>query len=285
MKGNMENVRKSVELMGEYLRGKLRETQLWENTYIFKQIDKRNKGGTFTINDHIRAMVYSMLSSGASWKRLEKDTDLETGRILPIDEIFYQYEPKALLNSAPEKLYESVKELHYTTPYTQQQIRALIDVNIKSFQLLEEQHGSIDNFYRKIIEIDGSMKTLVLLLSSPDSPFKMAQMGAPLTAEYLRNVGFNIAKPDRHVCRILGSDILGCSDKKDVPIYEAFDIVANIAAKMNRSTAEIDYILWSYCASGYGEICTKDNPKCGLCVVKNCCINNKINDKKEVKNG
>ena len=34
----------------------------WNNTYIKHQIDKRNNGETFNINDHIRAMVYSMLS-------------------------------------------------------------------------------------------------------------------------------------------------------------------------------------------------------------------------------
>lgn len=100
---------------------------------------------------------------------------------------------------------------------------------------------------------------------------KFAQLGEALTAEYLRNVGYDIAKPDRHICRILGSDILGCSDKKVVPIYEAFDIVAAIANALEKDTAEVDYILWSYCASGYGEICTLKNPKCQYCVAKQIC--------------
>ncbi|MCM1062715.1 MAG: hypothetical protein NC452_20910 [Eubacterium sp.] len=267
MKSNIKDIRKTVELMEKYLRGKLHKVQLWENTFIYKQIDKRNKGGSFTVSDHIRAMVYSMLSSGASWERLEKDTDLTTGMILPIDEIFCQYEPEALLKSAPERLYKSVKELHYTSQYTQRQIKALIEVNIGRLQ----QYESIDAFYQKIIELDGSMKTLVLLLSSSDSPFKMAQMGEALTAEYLRNVGYDIAKPDRHTRRILGSGVLGCSDKEKVPIYEVFDIVAEIAHEMNKPTAEVDYILWAYCASGYGEVCTLNSPKCSECSVKMLC--------------
>lgn len=50
--------------MDEYLRSILPSDKLWENTYIKRQIDKRNGKGSFSINDHIRAMVYSMLSGG-----------------------------------------------------------------------------------------------------------------------------------------------------------------------------------------------------------------------------
>ena len=60
----------------------------------------------------------------------------------------------------------------------------------------------------------------------------MAQMGAALICEYLKNVGYDIAKPDRHICRILGSDYLACSDKKVVSEYEAIDIIAEIAKKL-----------------------------------------------------
>ncbi|MDE7361108.1 MAG: hypothetical protein K2N38_04170 [Oscillospiraceae bacterium] len=277
MNSNMKEVCQSIELMEKYLREKLREKQLWENTYICKQIEKRNNGGTFTISDHIQAMVYSMLSSGAPWERLEKDIDPITGGIPTIDKIFCQYDYKALLKADTDKLYNSVKALHYTSQYTRQQIKALIEVNIKIFQRLENQYESIDNFYRNFIEIDGSLKTLVLVLSAQNSPFKMSQMGEALTAEYLRNVGYDLAKPDRHIRRILGSKILGCSDKETVPIYETFDIVADIAVKMNKPTAEVDYILWSYCASGFGEICLKAAPKCELCVAKSHCISNNRN--------
>ena len=270
MINNMQDIRKSVELMDKYLRNNLSKKQSWENTYIYKQIKKREKGGTFSINEHICAMLYSMLSSGSVWERLENHIDSETGRITVIDEIFCQYDPDVLLKSSSEKLCNSVQNLHCASPYTLKQIRALIEVNIGRMLDLEEKHGSIDNFYRKFIDIDGSLKTLVLILSTLNSPFKFEQMGEALTAEYLRNVGYDMAKPDRHIIRFLGSGVLGCSDRKKVPVYEAFDIVSQIAEKMNKATAEVDYILWSYCASGYG-ICSKKSPKCDVCVVKNLC--------------
>ena len=274
---NIENAAKSVLLMGKQLReellfkdGTVQAKKLWGNTYIKKQIDKRENGGAFTVSDHIRAMVYSMLTSGASWNRVEPRIEIQTGRILLIDKIFYQYDVDKLLSTDPTELVSKITAQTLGNLYIRNQMNALVNVNIKKLLALEKEYGSIDNFYQSIINTDSTLKTLVKELSTVEKPHKFAQLGEALTAEYLRNVGYDIAKPDRHIRRILGSDILGCSDKKVVPIYETFDIVSNIATELNKSTAEVDYILWSYCSQGHGEICTKSKPKCNTCIVKKC---------------
>ena len=97
-------------------------------------------------------------------------------------------------------------------------------------------------------------------------------MDVALVSEYLRNVGYDIPKPDRHIRRILGSKMLACSEHEDVPVYEVFDIVAGLAEASGRKQAEVDYILWSYCADGFGGICKKENPKCELCTVQQYCV-------------
>lgn len=275
---NIENVAKSVLLMDKQLReellvkdGKVQNKKLWEHTYIKKQIDRRKSGDIFTVTDHIRAMVYSMLTSGAPWNRLEPYIDIETGRIWIIDEIFYQYDVDKLLSTDPSELVSKITAQTLGTPYIKNQMNALINTNIEKLLALEKEYGSIDDFYQSIINTDSTMKTLVKELSAAGKPHKFAQLGEALTAEYLRNVGYDIAKPDRHICRILGGDILGCSDKKVVPIYEAIDIVAAIANALEKHIAEADYILWSYCANGYGEICTAKKPKCQYCVAKQIC--------------
>ena len=53
----------AVDTMESYLNNKLPETKLWEHSFIKKQIDRREYQENFTIEDHIRGMVYSMLSS------------------------------------------------------------------------------------------------------------------------------------------------------------------------------------------------------------------------------
>ena len=268
----------AVQRMDEHLRNSLLQKngqaqldKLWENTYIKRQIDRRRAGGKFSTSDHIRAMVYSMLSSGIEWDRVSAYVDKATKQLAPVDEIFCQYDPERLLQCDPAQLRDEVKKLHCASQYTMKQMEALIHTNIPKLIQIEQEHGSVDAFYQEYIGGDSTLKSLVKALSAENSDYKLAQMGEPLTAEYLKNVGYDIAKPDRHIRRILGSTALGCSNHEIVPIFEAFDIVAALAKELNRPAAEVDYVLWSYCANGYGEICTAKNPKCAICVANNCC--------------
>lgn len=278
MINSIKEITKCVELMDKQLRnglfvknGVVQEKKLWENTYIKHQIDKRNNGGNFSINDHIRAMVYSLLSSGIVWERVEKGIDIKTGRINPIDDIFHNYDVDYILKCNPDQLTDDIKNFGCASQSTRKQMKALVSKNIDKLICLEQKYGSIDSYYQKFTERDKTLKTLVNRLSVPKSEDKLDEMAEPLVAEYLKNVGYDIAKPDRHIKRILGCKILGCSEYEEVPVYEAFDIVAEIAQEMNKQVAEIDYILWSYCADGYGEICTSKNPKCDKCVAKSVC--------------
>lgn len=251
--------------------GVIQSKKLWENTYIRHQIEKRKKNGEFSLSDHIRGMVYSMLTSGISWERIESGIDESTGRIYPIDEIFHQFAPDYLMSCSPESLEKRIKELHFGSRSTGKQMDALVRINIPKLIALEKKFGSVDSCYQEFIQSDNSLKLLVRKLSDSGSDLKMAQMGEALVAEYLRNVGYDIAKPDRHIRRILGKDILGCSKKSIVPIYEAMDIVKEIAVYLGKDTAEVDYILWMYCAKGYGEICIINKTKCKACVAKEVC--------------
>ena len=129
----------------------------------------------------------------------------------------------------------------------------------------------IDSYYDNFIQKDKTLIALVKTLSDVASKDKMVQMGVALVCEYLRNVGYDIPKPDRHILRILGSGTLAFSSNKNVAPFEVFDIISKIAIQLNKSVAEVDYILWSYCANGYGEICTVLKPKCNICVAKKHC--------------
>ena len=276
---DIETVANAVLLMDKQLRGelfirdgKIQTKKLWENTYIKKQLDKRKSGGAFTVSDNIRGMVYSMLTSGAAWNRLEPHIDTETGQITVIDDIFYQYDADALQRADPAVLVGRVKEYRLGTPYLTKQINALVGVNIGKLLSIEKEYGGVDDFYQSLADKNDNLKTLVRELSASDKQHKFVQLAEALTAEYLKNVGYDIGKPDRHTRRILGSKHLGCSKRKYAAPYEAIDIIADIAKSLNKPAAEVDYILWAYCANGFGEVCTKKNPKCmELCTAKSFC--------------
>ena len=272
---DIKTVAAAVAEMETHLRKILTNPKmLWDNTFIKHQIDKRTNAGVFDISDHIKAMVYSMISSGITWKRVEPITDIETGSITQLDNLFHQYQSDYVLSCDPSDLRDGIKGLYLASQYTKNQMTALVEINIPKLKAIEQEYGSIDTYYKKYI-IDGDDITcLIRQLSSPDSNDKFAQMGEALIAEYLKNVGYDTSKPDRHIRRILGCNYLACSASEIVPVYEAFQIVADIAKKLGKPTAEVDFILWSYCSTGYGEICTVNKPKCDICAAKECCNKN-----------
>ena len=272
-----ENVRKIIEQMDHHLRTELLEEgriwvgQLWEHTYIRHQIEKRNNNGVFSLEDHIRAMVYAMLSATIPWDRVEKNVDLQTGRIICMDEIFCNYEAEQLLKCAPDELGSAIQKRGCAGLSTWKQMEALITVNIPKLAAMEKEYGSIDAYYQKYIEMDGTLKTLITAFSASGGKDKMVQLDVPLVCEYLRNVGYDLPKPDTHICRILGKDYLAFSSGQPVPQFEALDLVVKMAKLTGKANAEVDCILWLYCAAGGGNICIANQPKCSICEVNNLC--------------
>lgn len=284
MKHSPEDIYRMIEQMDSHLRtellkkdGKVQEEKLWENTYIKRQIDKRENGGQFTVNDHIRAMAYSILSSGQAWDKYAKETDVQTGYIICVDTIFHNYTPTELLKCLPQHIVEELQEIHLAPRFGAEPIEKLLTVNIPKLLKWEEEYGTVDHYYQKYIQsgINGYLivpaKPLIKALSETKGVDKMEQLGVPLVCEYLRNVGYDLPKPDIHTRRILGSDILGFSTSKKVSEYKTIEIICQIAKDAKRSVAETDYILWSYCSDGYGEICTSKSPKCDACIVNKYC--------------
>lgn len=262
----------NIDRMDKQLRRNLTKIQLFENTHVAKQIERREQGQFFTLPDHIRGMVYAMLSSGISWKQVENGIEEQTGRITALDEILYNYDPDKLLSANPEDLRDKIKAHKWASQSTLKQMNGLIRTNIPKLIEFQEEYGSIDAYYQRFIEEDSTFQSLIVNLSRAGSQDKFAEMGEALTAEYLRNIGYDMSKPDRHICRILGANHLGCSDHETVPVFEAMEIVKQIASLCGRHIANVDYILWSYCANGYGEICTAQRPMCWVCVASDFCV-------------
>lgn len=267
----IERATEIVERIDRQLRRRLTGNQLFENTHIAKQVERREQGVPFSLTDHIRGMAYAMLSSNFPWKRIAGEIDEQTGQIIALDEILYHYECDKLLAADPQALLKKITEHKWGNPRIAEQLHGLIHVNIQKLIAFQEKEGDIDTYYQQFIEEDSTFKSLITNLSAAGSKDKFVEMGESLTAEYLRNIGYDMSKPDRHICRILGANHLGCSDRKTVPVFEAMEIVRQIAMLCNRHIAEIDYILWSYCATGYGEICTAQRPMCWVCLASDFC--------------
>ena len=259
MIGSVQKAAKAVELMDEYLRKNLPKERLWTS---YTPAEKRKRGEQFSLQEHVRGMVLAMLSGERRWDGIDSN-------MKQIERIFFGFDPERLMAEPCEALEEAVRQISCGNRRIKFQMQAL-KPNIEKLKSFEEQHGSVDAFFQKLIDQDASLKSLVKALSGSQSKDKLLELGVPLVSEYLRHVGYNVPKPDRHIRRILGSKRLACSKKEFVSEFEVFDIIAELAKETNKTGAEVDYILWSYCADGYGAICT-ESPKCSECVAKAFC--------------
>lgn len=123
---------------------------------IAKQIERREHGAVFTLADHIRGMVYAMLSSGISWKQVEGGIDEATGQIIALDEILFNYEIDKLLSANPGDLRDKIKAHGWASQSTLKQMTGLIHTNIQKLMEFQEKSGSIDAYYPRWLFCIGS---------------------------------------------------------------------------------------------------------------------------------
>ncbi len=245
---------------GKYLlviRKYLKSKGLGYNTSLTAEIKKRKAGKQYTIRDHIRAIIYSLLSNQTKWYRVEP-------HLSEIDELFYGYDPERILDSDASYFCEGLFNLKCGNMSTKAQMEALPN-NIQTFRRIEDEYGSIDSFITS-----EPADIIVEKLSKGSSPYKLKMLGKALVWEYLRNVGIDGAKPDTHLRRFFGADRMGSGSHSPATISEVSVQVAKLSVQTGMSKIEVDNLIWSFCADGFGEICTA-TPHCQDCPIRDWC--------------
>ena len=64
-------------------------------------VRKRAEGATFSMSDHIRAMVFALLSNRTPWKRIK-------AKVEQIDELFDGYDAEVIKNTNPENYIQGI---------------------------------------------------------------------------------------------------------------------------------------------------------------------------------
>ncbi len=235
----------------------LSEKGLLHNSELEHRINERNSGKKFSIEEHIAGLIYSQLSNQTDWSRISP-------HLSEIDDLFFNYDVCKILSTPYTYFVERIYGLKCGNISTEAQMKSL-NFNIEQMQKLERKYGSMDAFV-----LSAPAYEIVKKISGYKSPIKFKQIGPALAWEYLRNVGVDGAKPDTHTRRFLGSGRMGKSKAEIASPAEVYKQVELIADETGFSRVTIDNIIWSFCANGFGEVCTA-TPKCTLCVVKDLC--------------
>lgn len=216
-------------------------------------IEQRKNGKTFSMSEHIRAMIYAMLSNNRRWEQIDENISV-------IDEIFFHYNSARIRSASPEYFIQELLRIKCGNRNIRNQMTALHG-NIRKLERIDLEFGSIDQFV-----VSGTPVEIADLLSN-SLKYKLNTLGFALAMEYLRNVGIDTAKPDTLVRRILGRSRLGYSRQEIANEIEAIEIIDTISAETGYSPSKIDAILWLFCSSGNGMICTEP-PHCERCLLR-----------------
>jgi thermostable 8-oxoguanine DNA glycosylase len=162
-------------------------------------LERRKTGGTWTDCEVFEALVLSVLTNSVDWSRIQPIRH-ELGKC------FCAFDPTAyseLQHSDVEERIVWLRERQANAPYQRQGLRRLVKA---AEQLLKEKRGgTIDSYIGDLYErCDRQPIRLASLLGSGATPPKLPGLGIPLAAEFLKNIGYDVAKPDRHICRAVG---------------------------------------------------------------------------------
>lgn len=232
-------------------------------------VAKRKAGKIFTKQEHVKGLIYALLSSRTKWIKIEQN--------LPqIDKLFFDYNAERIKETTATYFYDGLKSLGCNSQTRKAEMAAL-HYDIDLLEQIEKKFGTLDGFVTS-----NKPEVIVEMISNDNSLYKLRRIGPALAYEYLRNVGVDCAKPDVHMCRFLGTDRMGKNCGAVASIDDVVRQVRELSDESGLTKYEIDNIIWSFCAVGYGEICTENNPKCSTCPLVGQCRKIIVKDDKKM---
>ena len=217
-------------------------------------IEARQHGKPFTMQEHLEGLVLAQLSSQRQWKPIEDNIE-------KLRAVFLDFDPDAFSSADLDEIEGRVRGLRCGNRQIRRQIQTLPE-NIACFYRIENEWGGVDVF------VQSDKPAVIARELGEGRRYKLKQVGFTLALEYLRNVGIDAAKPDMHICRIIGPQRLGWA-RNDPSPFAAADIIREKAEEIGASAAYLDGLLWLFGAKGYGDICGA-MPNCGACQVSLC---------------
>lgn len=245
-----------ILMMREYLVA----NSLQYDDEIHIKVAERKEGKQFSFEEHIAALVYAQLTNQTTWSRIVPNLD-------KIDELFFYYDPYEIKKHPGSYFAEGIFSLKCGNRSTRAQMN-YIHENIATMEMIVNDYGSMDTFV-----LSNSPLQIVELLAFTKSKYKMKMLGKALAWEYIRNVGIDACKPDTHLRRFLGNERMGIASGMIATVDEVISQIEQLSKETGLMLSSIDNVIWSYCAEGYGEICTA-TPHCDRCVIQpNCKFN------------
>lgn len=232
-------------------------TQLIEHFAQVAAVERRQAGISWSDNDVFDALLRAVLSNNTDWVKVE--------HVLPeLRDAFCGFSLHRYADTADRDIecrlvswFKDRKAGSMTLKRgllgLRQTARILYDWSVA--------HGSAEDYFLNVIDsANGDPKQASVALGSFGSANKLPALGIPIAAESLRNMGFDICKPDRHICRAVGSfDLVRFRnwpnrDGTKAPVtstpemLETMTVVEVLARLVGVRTTFLDTAIWLVCA-------------------------------------
>lgn len=232
----------------------------WQSRVMgYGQVDLANKraaGEAFSDEEVFKGVLWAVLSSNIDWSRVE--------RALPeLEDRIGSYGPQ--LYATREAAYiDDLNEWFKSKKAGSMVLRRNLNYLIRTAKILSDwsaEHGSADSYFTKAVQDGGDPFAAVMLLGN-DPSYKLPALGTAIAAETMRNLGYDMAKPDRHICRTMGCwglmqyqkwpDQSGNKnpDTSYDELLETMRAMDRFAKAVNESPTYVDNVIWFACSVG-----------------------------------
>ena len=164
-------------------------------------VEDRMAGRTWSDDEVFEALLLAVLSSNTDWSKIERVqaelSDLFSG---------FSLKSYAALSEAEvgDHLLPWFKARKAGSMTLRRDLVNLIDAS-RILLKYRATHGTADGYFTSLIQRCKGDPKLAALRLGCHGAYKLPSLGVPLAAEALKNLGFDVAKPDRHVMRAVGS--------------------------------------------------------------------------------
>ncbi|MDP3244609.1 MAG: DNA-3-methyladenine glycosylase I [bacterium] len=243
----------------------LKKNELTNALEPFKQIKKAKRQD----NDYFWVMVYVTFYSGF------KATTV-TDKIGAIQDFFGDLDKVAKYDETKvQKIIDSKKVIGH-----RQKINGIIH-NAKQIKTIQKQFGSFDKYISSFGNTDEDTNFFALI---KDLKKRFKYLGGITVFHFLTDIGFNVVKPDRVLCRIFQR--LGLVDSEDdyAGVIKAGRQIS-LSTKLPIRYIDIIFVAYGQVGEkkefGFADgICLSNNPKCEVCGIYSYC---QFTKKKKIK--
>lgn len=219
----------------------------------------------------LEGLSAAILTRQAEWNSME--------RILPAlkaDLLGYQVNAVAALSNARITALFNKYKSQVRARFLEEELDA-IRYNAIVFQRITSQYGSVVGFIKHHLSATYYDHSLGCYIRPQDDhlirsfahyggSWKLHCVGLGICCEFFNNIGVDEFKPDVHTTTFLNRVDL---DRTKVKVTQTDKDVRGIgimiAQTLQQARACVDGHVWHFCASGYGEICTENDPRCDEC--------------------